>query len=232
MNSTEEARRHERRENRVQFAALQKIQHRPLPWNCLDPAGSGIAAEPIDNRMRLRQTTSIPANVFDPHSGLRQGRPRPNVSRILPAGNADPTALELFEPGHRAGAGCDDAAMTEATHQKIRNAESRYIPARTRRRITAEGNLTRLVARIVGKIFRQGSDAVNLHVDVVRTNVTEQQRCHIIPVAHRKTDRHLHRILQPSAGGSGADECSQNETNVHLTRSISTILSDIKKMTK
>ena len=47
---------------------------------------------------------------------------------ILPAGNADPTALELFEPGHRAGAGCDDAAMTEATHQKIRKARKSLHP--------------------------------------------------------------------------------------------------------
>src|SRR5471030_3557431 len=88
----------------------------------------------------------------------------------------------------------DNAALTKTTHQKVRNSQQVVFPPGAPLRISAERDLTGIVAIAGGKIADQRADTVNLKIKTFRLYVAQRQRRKVIPVPDSQSDGDSHCV--------------------------------------
>jgi hypothetical protein len=75
----------------------------------------------------------------------------------------------------------------------MRHSDHAGLAARPPERIAAERKLGGVIAVVVGKVVRQGGDAVDLQIEALGAYVAEQERRDIVPVPEGKPDLHASR---------------------------------------
>ncbi len=169
-----------------------QIDHRLFAGAGLDQARLAKTVQTVGDRVCLGQAASIPHGILDLDTFAANGGARPGVAAVAPAGHADTFALQLAERGDVAAGHGHDAAMAETAHDEVGDTHNRVITVMTKLGIAAEGDFSGVVIRVLAEMGNQRADAVDLKIELVGGDVTENQRRHVVPVTQCNSKAQCH----------------------------------------